>query len=99
MPYVLIANRRAIDERIEHLARCLELPEPGFNSFLNWILAIRDELGIPNSLVSIKINDGDAELVGRMAVEDPSAGGNPLAFSAEEYSQLFVRAVRGELES
>ncbi len=99
MPYVLIANRSAIDERIERLARCLDLSQPGFNSFLDWILAVRDELGIPNSLASININDGDAELVGRMAVEDPAAGGNPIAFSAEEYSQLFVRAVRGELES
>ena len=99
MPYVLIANRSAIDECIERLARCLDLPAPGFNSFLDWVLAIRDELGIPNSLASININDGDAKLVGRMAMEDPSAGGNPIALSAEEYSQLFVRAVRGELES
>jgi hypothetical protein len=32
-----------------------------------------------------------------MAVEDPSAGGNPIALSVEEYTQLFDMALRGAL--
>jgi hypothetical protein len=32
-----------------------------------------------------------------MAVEDPSAGGNPISFSAEQYRQIFTNAVNGDL--
>ena len=97
MPYVLKANRCVIDIRIERLARVLDLTEPGFDGFLRWVLELRDQIGIPHSLAAIDIDDSDAKKVGGMAVEDPSAGGNPIAFSAEEYSEIFCRAVRGDL--
>jgi len=32
-----------------------------------------------------------------MATEDPSAGGNPIRFSAAQYSELCGRAIRGEI--
>ena len=32
-----------------------------------------------------------------MACEDPSAGGNPIAFSSAQYRQIFLRAVTGDL--
>ena len=31
-----------------------------------------------------------------MAVEDPSAGGNPISFNQEQYSDIFVAAVHGK---
>lgn len=97
MPYVLKANRASIEPRIERLTRYLNLPEPGFNGFLNWVLALREQVDIPHSLASLNINESDAKTVGSMAVEDPSAGGNPIAFSAQDYSRLFIRAVRGDM--
>ena len=97
MPYVLKENRRVIEGRIERLARHLNLAEAGFDGFLNWVLALREQLGIPHNLAAINIDDSDAEKVGRMAVEDPSASGNPVALSAEQYSQLFSNAVQGDL--
>ena len=97
MPYVLKANRPVIEMRIQRLARCLELPEPGFDGFFNWVLALREQLGIPYSLAAIDINDADADKVGAMAAVDPSASGNPIQFSAEDYGQLFKRAVHGDL--
>jgi|GEM_PF-7050039 len=32
-----------------------------------------------------------------MAVDDPSAGGNPITFDAAQYAQLLQRAIDGEL--
>jgi hypothetical protein len=32
-----------------------------------------------------------------MAIKDPSAGGNPIAFSEAQYRALAARCVRGEL--
>ena len=50
MPYVLEYNRKAIDERLTRLAAYLGLPNPSFKSVLDWILALRKEIGIPHTL-------------------------------------------------
>lgn len=97
MPYVLKANRIAVEEKIERLARYIELPESGFDSFLNWIVGLREQLGIPHCLTDINIDDADAALIGDMAVVDPSASGNPLKFSATDYARIFSNAVHGRL--
>jgi alcohol dehydrogenase class IV len=82
MPYVLAANRSAIETRIERLARYIELEETGFDGFLSWVLALRAELGIPHSLAQIGINTDRAEEVGIKAVQDAASAGNPIVFSA-----------------
>ena len=97
MPYVLKANEAVIAERIELLARYLELAQPSFASFLDWVLAMRESLGIPHTLSEIGINGSDAAKVGEMAVVDGSAGTNPIQFSAADYSRIFVSAVEGML--
>jgi alcohol dehydrogenase class IV len=97
MPYVLKANESAIAERIELLARYLELAQPSFASFLDWVLAMRDSLGIPHTLSEIGIDARDAAKVGEMAVVDGSAGTNPIPFSDGDYSRIFVTAVEGML--
>jgi alcohol dehydrogenase class IV len=97
MPYVLKANESVIAERIELLARYLELAQPSFASFLDWVLAMRDSLGIPHTLSEIGIDARDAAKVGEMAVVDGSAGTNPIPFSAADYSRVFVAAVEGML--
>ena len=97
MPYVLKANRQAIEGQIEHLARYLDLPAPGFDSVLGWVVELRDELGIPNALADININDSDAAKVGKMAAVDSSACTNPILFDALQYSAIFKDAVHGRL--
>lgn len=98
MPYVLKANRRAIEVPVERLARYLDISEPGFDGFLGWVLQLREQIAIPHSLAAIDIDDSDAEKVGRMATEDPAAGSNPIALSSEEYCQIFRAAVQGALQ-
>ncbi|MGK0442081.1 MAG: alcohol dehydrogenase class IV [Pseudohongiellaceae bacterium] len=96
MPYVLKANQAAIEQKIIRLALYLGLPA-SFDAFLQWVLALREEVGIPQTLAGIGINAEQEELVGTMAVEDPSADSNPIAFTEKQYSQLFVSAVEGVL--
>ncbi|MGI9320827.1 MAG: iron-containing alcohol dehydrogenase [Thiogranum sp.] len=97
MPYVLKANRNAIKEKITRLNRYLGLPTGGFDGFLDWVIELRAQLGIPNTLAMINIEDNDSETVGKMAVADPSAGGNPISFSSDEYQRIFEDAVAGRL--
>jgi len=97
MPYVLKANRSEIEERLTQLTAYMGLAEPGFDAFLNWVLELRTSLGIPHTLAEIDINTQQAKRVGTMAVDDPSAGGNPIQFNAEQYQQIFEDAVNGIL--
>jgi alcohol dehydrogenase class IV len=98
MPYVLAANRPAIEDQIGRLARFLDIPGSGVDGFLAWVLALREQIEIPHTLSAIDIGDRDAGKVGDMAARDPSAGGNPILFNAEQYSQIFANAVRGQLQ-
>ena len=97
MPYVLQANKNAIEQRISRLARYMGLADASFAGFLNWVMRIREKLAIPHSLAAIDIDDSQKKTVARMAVADPSAGGNPISFSQEQYSDIFVAAVHGKL--
>ncbi|MDX1736838.1 MAG: iron-containing alcohol dehydrogenase, partial [Alphaproteobacteria bacterium] len=97
MPYVLKANESVISESIAHLARCLDLEEHSFDGFMKWVIDLREAVGIPHTLADIKIDTAQSAKVGEMSVVDPAAGGNPISFTAEEYSKVFENAVNGVL--
>ena len=97
MPYVLVANRSVIEAQMERMVRYLNLAQPGFAGVLDWVLQLRSEVGIPHSLSEIGIDDKRIEQVGQMAEVDPSAGTNPIALSAAQYSALFEKALKGQL--
>jgi len=94
MPYVLKANAAAIEDDAAYLANCLGL-ESRLEALIDWVLAIRGEVGIQETLAEIEIQDDESERIGEMAVEDPSAGGNPIQFTAKEYADIFRMAVNG----
>src|ERR1700683_4376243 len=81
LPYVMTFNRSGIDDKADVIARVLDLPARGFEGFLDRVLQMRRELGIPHSLAEIGVSADKAEIIGREAVIDPSAGGNPIALN------------------
>ena len=97
MPYVLVENRKVIEERITRLARSIGIADPGFTSFLDWVLELRETLNIPSTLEALGIDDSRAEKIGTMAEVDPSSGTNPILFSADEYRSIFLKALKGNL--
>jgi alcohol dehydrogenase len=96
MPYVVKANRRKIARDIERAAAYLGI-KGGFDGFLRWILALRKEIGIPHTLAEIGIDTGRLDEVAAMAIRDPSAGGNPIAFTEKQYKSLARKCVTGDL--
>jgi len=97
MPYVLKANRSAVESRIERLGRYIGLGDTGFDSFMDWVLSLRAEINIPSDLSELGIDDQQSHRIGQMAVQDPSAGTNPITYSAEDYERLFLSALTGQL--
>ncbi|WP_371372481.1 iron-containing alcohol dehydrogenase [Thalassotalea aquiviva] len=97
MPYVLKANQSKIEQPVTRLAQYLDLPLATFDGFLDWVLSLRHQLDIPDTLAQIGIDLSQAEIVAKMAIADPSAMGNPICLSQQQYHTLFESAVLGRL--
>jgi len=99
LPYVLLKNRSAIENKVKHIANFLTLKNNSFDEFFNWVLEFRNKLGIEDNLKLIGINTDKSELIGQLASKDPSAFGNPLNLTAKQYSEIFENAVKGNLSA
>ena len=95
MPYVLQFNRPAIEERITRLAAYLGLSNPGFDSFLTFVLKLRQDIGVPHTLRELVVGEPEVELIADMAIIDPSASGNPLPLSRDDAIGIFNAAWSG----
>ena len=96
MPYVLAFNRREIEPRIKRLAAYLRL-RPSFRAFLDWVLELRAEVGVPHTLAGLNVGEQHIDRIVAMAVEDPTAGGNPRPFDKRAARTVFKRALEGRL--
>jgi len=97
MPYVLVWNRPAIEDKMRRLAAYLGLPSADFDGFLDWVLALRAEIGIPHTLAEIGVGEHHIAALAPQALADPSTGGNPLPMSEDDFRELFRRCISGEL--
>ncbi len=95
MPYVLVFNRPAIEEKMTALARYLDLPDPSFQAVVDWILNLREAIGIPADLAALGVREDQIGKLVQMAAVDPSAGSNPLPLTKANLTTLFQNAVRG----
>jgi alcohol dehydrogenase len=96
MPYVLKANRKKIEVKIERAAAYLGI-KGGFNGFLKWILALRKETGIPHALKDLGIDTKRLDEVAETAKRDPNDSGNPVVLTVKAYKALAKKCVIGEL--
>ncbi|MHB1104201.1 MAG: iron-containing alcohol dehydrogenase [Devosia sp.] len=96
MPYVLAVNRDAIEAKIARLAAYCDLP-PTFEGFLHAVLALREKLGVPHTLADFKVTGEKRDLIGDMAIVDPTAGGNPVTLTREVALEIFDRAMEGRV--
>jgi alcohol dehydrogenase class IV len=97
LPYVMEFNRPAIEERMGLLARFLDLPKPGFDGVMEWLIAFRKELGVPHSLAELGVKDDRIEELAVKAVADPSTGGNPVPMDAKAFAGVIRAALKGEV--
>lgn len=88
MPAVLRFNRAAIEEKIARAAAYLGI-SGGFDGFYDYVLKLRSELGVPESLSAMGIAPDRIDELSAMAIEDPSAGGNPVPMTLENTKALF----------
>ncbi len=97
MPYVLAFNRNAIEQKLTRLSAWLRLPDPSFQAVMDWVLRLRDEIGIPHTLADLGVGDDRLDELAEMAAADPTAGGNPVPIGALELKTMFVSALEGRI--
>jgi alcohol dehydrogenase class IV len=97
MPYVLIFNKDVIEERIIKICNYLELKEKTFDAFINWVLDLREQLGMPHKLSEvIKEENFNIDRLSEMALADPSTGGNPKKLTVDDMKTLYQNSFYGE---
>lgn len=99
MPYVLEFNRSAVEERMQHLARVLELPaaKSGTDEVLAWMLALREKVGMPHTLVPM--DDATVKQIAAMSMNDPSLGSNPLPCDVAQSEKVLRAALSGDVSA
>ncbi len=97
MPYVLAFNRAAIEDRLTRLAAWLGLPDPSFQSVMDWVLDLREKFDMPHTLAAMGVTVERLDELSEMAARDPTAGGNPIPVGAAEMKEMFVAAIEGRL--
>lgn len=97
MPYVLAFNRASIEGKLARLAAYLDLPKPSSTAVLDWVLELRQTIGIPHTLAALGVKEEHAAPFSKMAEADPSTPSNPRPVTAKEFEQLYRTAIAGRL--
>ena len=97
MPYVLKINKSAIEEKIISLSRYLNLKVNSFDSFMQWILELRNNLKIPHTLKELINDNSKFEEMSKMALNDPSTSSNPVDLTDKDFLELYNNSFEGNL--
>ncbi len=96
MPYILQHNRPAIENKIARLTKWLGI-DNNFDGFMDYVLATRKELGIPNTIKELDVGNNQFTRMAEMAVVDPTASGNPVSLEVEDCVKMYQQAYAGEI--
>ncbi len=97
MPYVLVFNRSAIDGKLARLAAYLGLKSASFTAFLDWVIELRQAIGIPHTLEALGVPLNEMARLADMAAIDPCAPENPVKMGPAEMRKVLDAAASGRL--
>jgi alcohol dehydrogenase class IV len=97
MPYMLMHNRPAIEDKIERLTHWLGIKN-SFTGFMDWVLESRAGLGIPHTIKELEVGNNQFTRMAEMAVVDPTASGNPVKLEVADCVKMYEQAYEGVVE-
>jgi alcohol dehydrogenase class IV len=98
MPYVLTFNKDVIEEKIIKICDYLEFKNLTFDAFINWVIDLRKKLDMPHKLSEIiDEKNFDLDKLSKMALKDPSTGGNPKKLTENDMKIMYQHSMTGEL--
>ena len=98
MPYVLTFNKDVIEKKIIKISEYINLDNKSFDGFVQWIIDLRKKLNIPHKLSEV-ISEKDLEIdnLYKLALEDPSTGGNPKKLTLDDMKIMYEYSMSGKL--
>lgn len=100
MPYVLMQNREAIEEKLARISAYLGLsdsPSQGFRAFVDWTLELRRDFDMPHTTAELGVEESRLDELAEAANVDPTAMANPVRLDVPGFRGLFEKAQLGEL--
>lgn len=101
MPYVIAFNRSAIGDKMQRLAITMGIPasspEAATNAIIDWLLELRQEIGIPHRLANIGVTPDRFDDIAKMALVDPTAPTNPVELTAPGVTRLLEAMQEGRV--
>ncbi len=97
MPYVLGFNRPAIEDKMAAVARYLNLKAQSFAGAMEWVLRLRQDIGIPHRLKDLGVKPDHVAQLAPMAALDLTAPSNPRPVDEPALARLYRQAIAGEL--
>ena len=88
----------SFEKKIIKICDYLELKDKSFDGFINWVLDLRKKINIPHKLSEIiKEEDFELDRLSKMALEDPSTGGNPKKLTEANMKTMYQHSMSGKL--
>jgi alcohol dehydrogenase class IV len=92
MPAVLRFNRPKVEAKLARAAAYLGI-EGGYEGFYARALELNGLLGIPQGLGALGVEEARIPELSAMAIEDPTAGSNPVTLTQENTERLYADAM------
>jgi len=99
LPYAMRFNGKAVPQRFIGLAEAVGRLRPGMTgieateAFLDWVIALRVAIGIPNRLSEAGVTEAQVEEMIPQAFADGCHGSNPVAVTEEDLANLYREAL------
>ena len=88
----------AIEEKMQHLSRALNLEGAGVDAVMGWLLQLRKEVGMPHTLAEVEgLNEEKLKLIAEMSMNDPSLGSNPVPCNVAQAERVLRAALSGDV--
>jgi len=97
MPYVLQSNAASIKAAMESLGAYCAIAG-GTAGVIERVMRLRDEFGVPNTLLGLGVDPAAVDRIAAAAIVDPSAAGNPEPLTIEKAARIFSAACTGRIE-
>ena len=98
LPYAIYQNKNAINEKAAKICRYIDLSNPSVETLIKFIIDLRKDLEIPNTLKEADIPFENEKKIGEIAFLDPSTGTNAQKMTPKGFTMLFKATYFGDFE-
>lgn len=86
-------NQEVVEDRLADLGRMAGASQPGADGFIDWLLKLREGIGIPSSLREVGVTEKQLEPLVQVALADGCHANNPRPVGKSDLERLFRDAL------